>query len=190
MEEQIKRLFERFEQRILTYIKKECTEFIQTYDEKMLLYDPSKSIFLKNDIIKVIFNEIYSCGRDYVRAQTHGPSSLEKIYVCINHLKAKTNTICELSVGKGFHILAQGDSNSINKLKTVIELLISDAGLRDTIRECYRLLRQLIKVGRENEIYQLNYIEWLPIAFFKDVVYSPHDDLPDRIMDYEYNSCR
>lgn len=106
MEEQIKRLFERFEQRILTYIKKECTEFIQTYDEKMLLYDPSKSIFLKNDIIKVIFNEIYSCGRDYVRAQTHGPSLLEKIYVCINHLKAKTNTICELSVGKGFHILA------------------------------------------------------------------------------------
>ena len=64
----------------------------------------------------------------------------------------------------------------------MIELLISDAGLRDTIRECYRLLRQLIKEGRENEIYQLNYIEWLPIAFFKDVVYSPHDDLPDRIM--------
>lgn len=121
MEQQIKCLLERFEQIILTHIKKECPEFAETYDEK-ILYEPSRSVYLRNNTIKLIFNEIYSSMRDYVGAETHG-FSLDKINTYTDSIEAKTYTSCELSVGKGLYILAQGESNSIDKLRSVIEVI-------------------------------------------------------------------
>jgi hypothetical protein len=181
MEQQIKNLLEKFEQRILAHLKKGCPIFswMEPYDDKTI-YEPSKTILHMKNIIRVIFSEIYSCMRDYVEIETHG-ISLDKMYVYVDHTREKMSSSCELSVGRGIYFLAQGDSNTIDKLRKLIEVLISDIELRDTIIECYRLLKQLTKVGRENEIYQLNYIEWLPITFIKDVKYSAQDRLNNRI---------
>jgi hypothetical protein len=179
MEQQIKCLLERFEQRILIHIKKECPEFAETYDEK-ILYEPSRSVYLRNNTIKLIFNEIYSSMRDYVAAETHG-FSLDKINTYTNSIETKTYTSCELSVGKGLYLLAQGESNSIDKLRSVIEASICDTTLREIISECYRLWKRLINIGRANEIYQLNHIEWLPITFIKDLVYSVRKDPPNSV---------
>lgn len=178
MEQQIKYLLERFEQRILTHIKKECPEFAEIYDEK-ILYEP-RSVYLRNNTIKLIFNEIYSSMRDYIGAETHG-FSLDKINTYTDSIEAKTYTSCELSVGKGLYILAQGESNSIDKLRSVVEASISDTTLREIISECYRLWKRLINIGRANEIYQLNHIEWLPITFIKDLAYSVHKDPPNSV---------
>lgn len=77
-------------------------------------------------------------------------------------------------------MLAQGESSSIDKLRSLIEALISDAVLRDIISECYKLWERLIKIGRENGIYQLGYFEWLPIKFIRDLKYVVYEDLTNR----------
>lgn len=98
MECQIKNLSERFEHRILTYLEKDCPEFTVTYDEKTL-YEPSQCICHDmNNIIKVIFNEIYYCMRDGVRDEIHG-LSLDKINFHIKCDSARSNAGYELSVG-------------------------------------------------------------------------------------------
>jgi hypothetical protein len=174
VEQQIKCLLERFEQSILIQIKKECPEFAETYDE-IISYESSRSVYLRNNTIKLIFNEIYSSMRDYVGAETHG-FSLDKIKTYANSIESKTHTSCELSVGKGLYLLAQGESKSIDELRSVIEASISDTTLNEIVGECYRLWKRLISIGRANEIYQLNHIEWLPITFIKDLIYSVHKD--------------